>query len=96
MFANNQQYMLNMTNLIHLYLIFIECSTYKLRKWNKVYCEERLSIVMKAFKGGVNQATLSEPEFFVLFAILNVNMYISITNINHFTPGKLFPYNLLK
>ena len=35
------------------------------------------------FKGGVNPATLSEPEFFVLFTILNVNVYFFITDINH-------------
>ena len=34
-------------------------------------------------KGGVNPSTLSEPGFFVLFTILSMNVYISITNINH-------------
>ena len=33
--------------------------------------------------GGVDPATLSEPEFFILLTILNVNMYIFITGINH-------------
>ena len=34
-------------------------------------------------RGDVNLTTLSEPEFFVLFTILNLNVYISITDINH-------------
>ena len=38
---------------------------------------------LDAIKGGVNPVTLSEHEFFVLFTILNVNVYISITDINH-------------
>ena len=36
-----------------------------------------------SIKGGVNPVTLSEPEFFALFTILNLNVYISITDINH-------------
>ena len=47
-------------------------------------------------KGSVNPATLSEPEFFVFFTILNVNVYSTITNMyKSFTLGKLFEYNLL-
>ena len=35
------------------------------------------------FKGDVNPVALSEPEFFILFTILNMNVYIFFTNINH-------------
>ena len=42
------------------------------------YTELALSI-----KGRVNPATISKPEFCILFTILNMNMYPIITNINN-------------
>ena len=41
-----------------------------------------LSYLRPPVKGSVNLATLSEPEFFILL-ILNMNVYSTITNINH-------------
>ena len=35
------------------------------------------------FKGRVNPATISKPEFCIFFTILNMNMYSIITNINN-------------
>ena len=35
------------------------------------------------FKGRVNPATISKPEFYIFFTILNMNMYPIITNINN-------------
>ena len=34
-------------------------------------------------KGCVNPATIFKPEFYILFTILNMNMYPIITNMNN-------------
>ena len=35
------------------------------------------------FKGSVNPATISKPEFYIFITILNKNMYPIITNIKN-------------
>ena len=51
-------------------------------------------ILYYQIKRGVNPATVSEPEFFVLFTILNMNVYFHYQH-ESFALGKLFQYDLL-
>ena len=42
-------------------------------------------LFLQSVKGHVNPATISKPEFYIFFTILNMNMYPIIANINNST-----------